>query len=47
MIEPLAPVLNWWIYMVSIMPVSLRNLVGLALGLLVVSAIFSIFMRVH
>lgn len=47
MIEPLAPVLNWWIYMVSIMPVALRNLVGLALGLVVVSAIFSIFMRVH
>lgn len=47
MIEPLAPVLDWWIYMVSIMPLALRNLIGLVLGLVIVSAIFSIFMRVH
>lgn len=47
MIDPLAPVLNWFIYMYSIMPLAIRNLVGLALGLLMVSAIFSLFMRIH
>lgn len=47
MIDPIAPVVNWFIYMFSIMPLALRNLVSVALGLLVVSAIFSLFMRVH
>lgn len=47
MIDPIAPVLNWWIYMFSIMPLALRSLVGLSIGLVVVSAIFSIVMRIH
>lgn len=47
MIDPIAPVVNWFIYMVSIMPLAIRSLVGLSLALVVVSAIISVFMRIH
>lgn len=47
MIDPIAPVLNWFIYMVSIMPLAIRNLIGLSLALFVVTAIFSVVMRIH
>lgn len=45
LVNPLQPVFEWFMTLYSLLPLAVRQFINLVLGLVVVTAIFSLFFR--